>query len=462
MKKQLKKLYYCLPKYFRLKILAFYELSFRLYTRKILKLGQVGQYKKNTKPKILFYHISGLSFGGSEKSMQIIAKHLSPEKFDIYYMYSAKSRPIFGNNSRLDGRLPYLTDSNIKLIEFDYQSIAPKYPYLVNGMNPSVHNIIKENNIDLFITAGTGHAEYPVNVITNIPIIMINIFGGPNAQKNICYNSCISHDVATKFKKVADMKKTRVMYIQSEGPTANSKEKGMLLREKLGINDTDIVFGRIGRGSDQIFDEISIRAFQKAVQQAPSMHYLIMSPPPILEEIVKRDNIKNVHFLPPSPNEDDIWAFHQAIDAVAHFRKDGESCGLNIAEAMLCAKPVISHRSFLWNAHLEYLESEFSRIAPQNDQEQYAKYLMEFTKLKHSGHLEVMGQKAKEKAEKLFSIKKNIFQFEKWIEHALGLRPIIKTAKVITKAPDQPVKKVKVITRSSRQSVEEINKISIK
>jgi len=318
--------------------------------------------EKNTKPRILFYHVSGLSFAGTEKFLQILAKYLNHDLYDIYFMYSPKPRSCFGGRA-LDGRLDYFENTPVKLISFNYEKLDNKYPYFVHKMSPSIFEVIKNNNIDLLITAGAGYSEFPFNVIKNIPIVLLNIFGSPSIQKNIIYNICISGAVANKIKPIVSKEKIKVMYIPSEGPTEDSFGNGKVLRKKLNIKDGKIIFGRIGRDSDDIFDPIGIMAFKKVVKEMPWIHYLIMSSPPILRKIVKEQKIPNVHFLEPSAKEEDVWTFHQAIDVLAHFRKDGESCGLNIVEAMLCGKPIISHKSRYWNAHLEYLDDSFSRVA---------------------------------------------------------------------------------------------------
>jgi glycosyltransferase involved in cell wall biosynthesis len=191
------------------------------------------------------------------------------------------------------------------------------------------------------------------------------------------------------------------------------------LRIRFNIKNTDFVFGRIGRPDDGIFDSIGIKAFQKIVKQYPRVHYLIMSPMPKLVKLVNDEHIPNIHFLDPSSNEENIWAFHQSLDAMAHFRYDGESFGLNIVESMLCGKPIITHKSPIWNAHLEYLELAFSRVAEINNIEQYASFMEEFILKKEKGELEKMGKLAKIKAEKLFLIANNIGKFEQWIDESL-------------------------------------------
>ena len=392
------------------------------YIIALRKLGYIPRMNKrlsNEKPKILFYHVSGLSFGGTEKYLQILAKHLTQFNYDIYFMYSPKPRLVSQNNERLDGRLPYFNGTDVKMVSFDYDELETDSPYFIRGATPSIFEIIQKENIDLLITAGAGQAEFPFNMIRDIPIILLNIFGVPNVQNNIKINICISNEVAKKIMPVVDVNKIKVFYNQSDGPDQNSPILGQELRNKLGIPDDDIIFGRIGRSDNGIFDPIGIRAFQKIVRENNHIHYIIMSPPPILQKIVAEEKIPNVNFLPPSAKEDDVWAFHQAIDVLAHFRRDGESCGLNIAEAMLCGKPIITHKSTIWNAHLEYLDDSFSRIAEVDNEQQYTEFMKEFIYLKERGQLKELGINSRKKAEELFLINNMIAWFKDRIDEIL-------------------------------------------
>jgi len=332
-------------------------------------------------------------------------------------MYSPQPRNGSGQTS--DGRKKYLQDSAVEFVPFTYESMSRKYPYRLTGMKPTFIETIRDKKIDLVITAGSGYTEYPFNEISSLPILVLNIFGSPNIQPNIINNICISHEVAAKLSPIVPSEKISVMYILSEQPSQEAAAAGNAIRLKFGIKETDTVFGRIGRADDNIFDPIGIRAFQKIVSIDRSAHYFIMSPPPVLVGIVEKEKIPNVHFLAPSSDECEIWAFHASIDALAHFRKDGESCGLNIAESMLSKKPVISHRSAQWNAHLEYLEPAFSRVAEINNVDQYAGYMKEFVALKKSGELQKMGELAAKKAEPLFLVENNITQIEVWIDSAI-------------------------------------------
>lgn len=391
-------------------VFSCYEGYFELLCRVRDKKFFAGAYpiQKNKKLRILFYQLSGLCFGGTEKFLQIIAKHIDKEKNEIYFMYS---------KTKGEGRKPYLENQNVTFISFEQDMRETTYPFYIKKMSPLLSEIVRQNNIDLIITAGSGYSEYPINTIKHIPIIMLNIFGSPSMQKNIVKHIAISKEVKKKIIPLIPEEKTEVMYIPVEQPPTSSASTGQALRETMGFSNDDFVFGRIGRNSNDIFDPIGIEAFKIVVAKYPHTKYLIQSPPPILVEKVKRENIPNVYFLEPTSDEEKIWAFHFAIDALAHFRLDGESCGLNIIEAMTAGKPIISHKSSIWNAHLEYLDPAFSLIAEKDNIEQYAAHMNRMIEAKKNGSISLMNTAATNKAVELFLIKNNIARFESWIKN---------------------------------------------
>jgi glycosyltransferase involved in cell wall biosynthesis len=214
----------------------------------------------------------------------------------------------------------------------------------------------------------------------------LNIFGAPTIQENVKKIIYISNEVRKHAEKWTGYQKVATV---SYCPIANPPiDIDTTLRERLGIPLNAFVLGRIGRADDSIFDQIGIRAFAEVVKSHSDLHYIIMSPPPILEKIVAEDKITNVHFLPPSGKEADVWAFHKALDVFAHFRFDGETSGVAIAESLILGNPVITHRSRIWNAHLEYLAPDFAKIAEIDDVSSYAKYIVEFMEIKQNNPLE--------------------------------------------------------------------------
>ncbi|HXK38349.1 MAG TPA: hypothetical protein VJ579_04755 [Candidatus Paceibacterota bacterium] len=372
--------------------------------------------RKNTKKRLLFYHLAGLDFGGTEKYLQILAKHLDKNKYDVYFLHPE----LHEEGDKRKSRLNYIRDGKVIAIPFAHERADDVPPHFVSGMNPEIHELIKALNIDILVMAEVGGANYPLTTVRNIPIIMINIFGVPNVQKNIVYHICISEEVSAKLEGVVSKEKRVVFPVPSEPPLPEMLARGKAIREKFGIKDSDFVFGRIGRPSDGIFDPIGINAFELIVKNHPEAHYIIMAPMPALKSIVSERNIPNVHYIDPSYEEEDIWGFHGSLDALAHFRFDGESFGLNIAESMIAGNPILSHKSHIWNAHLEYLDSNFSLVSEKDDFATYAKNMESFIAKKKNSDFQNMRRAAEKKGRELFLIDTTMKRFEELIETAFN------------------------------------------
>lgn len=401
MRSNLKKIFFFLPLSIRRFFLLSYEKYFAITCQKRESLEyDIPSPSKNepslkTQKNILIYHIAGLGFGGTEKTLQLIANNICDE-YIVYFLSSEE--PAHTRRNYLDKR--------INLIHFKYTKKDSFYPFYISGMNPHIKDVLSLQHIDLIITADSGYTQYPLNTISTTPIIMVNIFGSPTLQKNIVSSVFISKAVKNHSEKYIGSKKTDcVAYLPTLNPAQGAEVRAKEIREIFSIPTDAFVFGRIGRNADSIFDPIGIFSFQKVVRKFPNVHYIIMSPPPLLRKIVDEQKIPNVHFLEPSANEVDIWGFHYAINCLAHFRRDGETYGMNITESMRAGNPIITHKSSIWNAHLEYLESTFSRIASIDDLESYATYMEEFITIYTSDKIAwgKMRGAALKTTEKLFS-----------------------------------------------------------
>ena len=233
------------------------------FTVSSIRLKRLFDRPVKKKTRVLFYYIGALGYGGTSSFMQVLAKHMDKDKYEVYIMYA--DRVVSDTVSLIpsDTRLQYVLEGGVIPIRFNYQQLEKSPPYFVRGMSPSIFGIIRAYNIDLLVATGAGHAEFPFSVIKNIPIILLNIFGQPNVQKNITYHVCISKEVGSKLVPVIPADKIKVMPVPSEGPILGTENHREQLRREWGIKETDFVFGRIGRISDDIFDPIAIRAFQR-------------------------------------------------------------------------------------------------------------------------------------------------------------------------------------------------------
>jgi glycosyltransferase involved in cell wall biosynthesis len=384
--------------------------NFRLQKARRIGVCDYAASTHSGKTRVLFYDPRGLSFPGTQKSLQILAKHLNKNQFEVFFMYSSQ----LGEERKL-----YMENSGVTLINFSFSSIDRTFPYAIRDMQPHIFEIVRDHSIDVLVAAGSGYPEFPVANVTKLPIVYIQVFGSVNPQKNIVDYLFISPYLKNLVAPSLPGRKVESFYIQSEQPASEAAEWGRELRTKLSIPETAIVFGRIGRPDNNIFDPIGLLAFEQVVKKYPSIHYIIMAPPPAAVDLVKSKNIPHVHFLPPSGDEHDIWSFHYAIDVMAHFRKDGETQGLNINESMLASRPIISHKSTVWNAHVEYLEPSFSYVAEIDDVNGYAGFMEIFAQDTLKQKIQAMGKLAQQKAEQSFIVDNNIEKFEEILKQAV-------------------------------------------
>lgn len=364
----------------------------------------------HSRKRILVYHLYGSAFGGTEKNLQVMANGLVDE-YDVYFMCS--------DPKTANSRLAFL-DKRITIILFEFSSVESSYPYFIHGMNPHIKNIVNKYEIDMVLVSEIGHSVYPVITMLNVPIIMINNFGSPTVQKNIKHVNYVSTTVRDKALFWIGKQTYSVLNTPTTQPMPKSDVED--LRTHFAFKEIDFIFGRTGRNSDAIFDPIGIRAFKKVVGKHPEAHMLVMAAPPALEKIVREENIPNVTFLPPTMKEEDIWAFHHALDTLTHYRYDGETLGLNIAESMRVGNPIISHVSHIWNAHVAYLTPEFSRVAEIDNVDQYASYMEEFIELKKTNpkSWDTMRRESKEAGDRLFSKEKYVARFKEAIKAVLS------------------------------------------
>lgn len=389
----LKKSFKKLPAQIKLFILKIID---NYYYIKYKKYANYTRNKTGAKRNILIYHPSLFGYGGTEKNLHLLGEILSSE-YKIFFCGADQNSP---NNRK------HILEKYGTILNFTYTKQDLIYPHFIHQAKPDIFSLIEKYNFDLIITASSGRIEYPLNIVRDVPILLINIFGAPAVQKNILatyFNAEVTKQAAEEYTgKNKSYKVMRIPVIKESSAQTSD------LKNRLLIPSKSFVFGRIGRSDDNIFDPIGLLAFKKVLLTHPGSYYVIVSPSKKAVDLVKKHEINNVIFLPTTTKEDELWDFHYGIDTLAHFRIDGETQGLNICEALYCGKPVITHRSKYWNGHLEYLDSSFSRVADIDNIEEYSKYMIEFIETKNNNpeKWEQMCQDAKKCANRNFNKQK--------------------------------------------------------
>ena len=352
-----------------------------------------------SKIKIAFIKFGGLSAGGTERWLQTMAANLPKDKFNIDYFY-CDSAPYLGSDYKHgdtdQNRKKYMEDHGINLIKFnvEYKDITTTTH---DWINTNFWEKFDESKYDLIQSAKAGPPEYPFNHIKTVPIIdSIHLFGLDN-NPNIAWTCFLSEWSRKKWLSIGgDYNKSSVIHSPIQIPITTKK-----LRVELNIPLDAIVAGYHQRVDNNIVSEIPLKAFSKI--QNPKWHFIIMGGGSKYRELAKELNLKNIHFLNSSGDPTKISSFLNTLDIFAHGRKDGETFGTVLAEAMIHRLPCLSHYSGIADAQPETMGPGGFFVKDLNE---YTKKLEEFFKNKELR--EKIGNLGKDYAEKNYTIKNNI------------------------------------------------------
>ena len=288
------------------------------------------------KIKILHY-CNTLDYAGTARSMERLLMELAQNhasEFDIYVIYNRS-----GENNRLQN---YYFLPSCHLMPFTMSNrILPYYTPAETDFYEVMDELYgKIGQFDIFHVHRSGYTEFPIIPQTAKywkKVVETNIFGGDDEIMKPDVSICISNEVQSRKKVGVCTVIPNPVSFKYTYPYGHA-ETG--LREQLGILKDTVVFGRIGRADN--FDPIALNAFNSICDDYDVL-YLIVNPCMWTKLFVKNQKIDKVRFLQPIILDNVLAAFYRTIDVLAHYRSDGESCGVNIEEAMYFAKPVISH-----------------------------------------------------------------------------------------------------------------------
>ncbi len=366
----------------------------------------------NKKTKVAFIKFGGLSTGGTEKFLQVLAVNLPVDKFVVDYFYCDAAPYKDSDYKHMDTdpeRLEFMKNSNVNLIKFKVEA---------KDMNSAVHRWINtdfwekfnENEYDIIQTGRGGYPEYPFNKIKTKPIVdSLHLSGFSDNQYNISRVLHISKWSAEQWiKNGGDKKRVEVISTFINIPNKEYVD----LREKLGIKDK-FVFGFHQRNDDWIYSPVPLEAYKKI--ENDDTVFLMLNGSSLYKKQAKDLNIKNIIFLPYAETQDDIYSFIKTLDVFSHGRKDGEVNSAAMAEAMYFGKPIVSHTSSYSNGHIETIGKAGNVLSNTED------YTNELKKLfKDKDYYSFRSQKAKEQFEKNYELSRQISRIVKIYEDVLN------------------------------------------
>lgn len=337
------------------------------------------------KSNILIFDEQGFFYGSTQKLLRQMAKILVKE-FNVFFAYGNGKDEILANE---------LKSAGVEIVDNNYQYRQKREPYKLVGMQLSIRRIIKAYNITCVYCVVFAHYQFPINSIpAGIPLVLISPFGHYATNGNVYKVYVSGKDNRARILN-RGVKNVECFF----NPLTDYPQ---YVLNKPAVRE-QVIFGRIGRGEDSIFDPIAVRAFKKLEDKYGSkVKYIVVNPPAGWRRVAEEMNIKNTEFRPPITDFVTLSKFYGEIDVFAHARKDGETVGIAIGEAMLAGNPILTHKSHYHNDHLELLDSSYARVAEADDVKGYFENMQWM--VDNKDQIRQMGQLARQKALSIFSL----------------------------------------------------------
>lgn len=325
--------------------------------------------------------------GSTEKLLQEIALILADSgRFFVWCLYGEA-----GSSARVPN--VFRTHKQIRLLSFSYVSLSTRPPWKPVGLNVHIGDLVKSITPCAFVGVVSSGHQWPISDMpSQIPMLLISPFG------DFCSNGNV-----------------RRLYVSGQSNVQRLKRKGIETAEiffnpltvppaslKNNIEGRrTVVFGRCGRSDKFIFDPVSLKAFANIERDFGDLvKYVYVNPSREARELVEKLNLKNVDFRE-WLNEEELRQFYLEIDVFAHARRDGETLGVAIGEAMLNSCVIISHKTNFFNEHLFLLQKPFGFVSDVDDVDGYYEN-MKWCVVNKDRLLE-LGERARLFAEQYFS-----------------------------------------------------------
>jgi hypothetical protein len=257
--------------------------------------------------------------------------------------------------------------SQIQLTPFVFSMHSARPPWKPFGMIESIERTIISLNPSVFISMVSSGDQWPITSLpSSIPMLLVSPFG------DFCSNGNVRGLYVSGSRNVTLLRRSGVSEAEIFfNPLCVPVAKDRKNHEKNG----PIVFGRAGRNDSNIFDPISLEAYGKLENEfGEHVKYIYVNPSKEARDLVENLKLKNVEFREWLTDEE-LQHFYGEIDVFAHARRDGETLGVAIAEAMLNSCPVVSHKSVSFNEHLFLVQKPFGFVAEFGDVNGYYEHL---------------------------------------------------------------------------------------
>jgi FkbM family methyltransferase len=373
---------------------------------------QNGGTKIQDKIKVAFVKFGGLSSGGTEKWLQMMATNMNNLKFEVTFFYCS-SAPYIGSDFRhpttdID-RLKFMKNSRVVLKEFQVgaKDVTTNDHFWVDT---NFWDVFDESLFDIVVTAKAGPAEFPFTKIT-VPIIEYVTLGvGVDQSSSIKWSVHCSEWQRRRWIRMGG----RATHSSSLPIPHFGVSSDQNYRTELNIPKNAFVIGMHQRPEDTIYSALPLSAFAQLSDS--NTYFLLLGGSKLYGEQAQRMGASNFINLPYTANEEAISKFLNTLDMFAHGRADGETFGTVFSEAMAHGLPLVTHYSNSGaNAQSETIGPAGRCVATENE---YADFLREVRDNK--AFHEVLSLKALEFSEANYSLSSVVQKFENLVTQVLS------------------------------------------
>lgn len=338
---------------------------------------------QSEKIKILF-HLNQLGYGGTEKAILTFCQNLDRELFTPYLYVYNKSNVVKKQLLRLVSPLshklqtkfhkkhiaPWVRLKQFKAVLGESNLFIGNIDTLVNTLEAVAPDIIHFNRGNWETFYERAIARIPHSTVC----IETNIFGkAPSEEYLQRLNAVYFVSQWLLDKSPWHEGKGKILFNPIKSPATEND-----LRAELEIPENAFVLGRISRPDliDDLFILDVFERLQKTIQTNECYMVILAGSESIKQRAKQYTNIK---FIEPTIDEVSLSLFYNSLDVLLHHRIDGETFGMNIAEAMIHGKPVVSHLSHVDNAQAELLQPKGDDIvgfvAQEHNLDEYLSYI---------------------------------------------------------------------------------------
>ncbi len=191
-------------------------------------------------------------------------------------------------------------------------------------------------------------------VLPGIPVVQTNIFGRlDNPPENlwtnfrlfISWTSC-AQAARRSFRPLdADFfRRSSVAVYPLEAADGPPPHEVANFRKSHGVQDDEILLGRLSRPEPNKWTDLPIDAFRVAARHHPRLKLLLREPPPSVARALEQSQDRERFLvLPATGDATELARTMASLDVVLHASIVGESFGYGIAEPMNYGKPIIAN-----------------------------------------------------------------------------------------------------------------------